>query len=129
MFNVWVPGFRVGFADDPPGFDIDENGLPRQRYGGPRQTRAPVDSDSPRAAGYDLADSSSMRFGIDGTVPAYVPGPGGDGSGDKYDKCTLLPGTQQFGFCLYRCPDGTIRRDYEVLGCRPWIYRFQGFGL
>jgi hypothetical protein len=43
MFNVVprvdVPGFRVRPVKDPPGFDIDEDGLPRRSlagaFGGP----------------------------------------------------------------------------------------------
>jgi len=38
MFNVTprvdVPGFRVRPVKDPPGFDIDENGLPRRNFAG-----------------------------------------------------------------------------------------------
>jgi hypothetical protein len=65
------------------------------------------------------------------TPPALVPGPGGDGSGSGWDRCTLIPGTYQFGFCLYRCPDGTVRRLHGIgkLGCPPSIFRNDGLGL
>ena len=110
MFNVSptsaVPGFRViDPLQDVPGFRV--------------QTSDP--------AGYGFVDADGARSPDGGVTPTYVPEPGGGGS--EWDKCTLMPGTQQFRFCLYLCPDGAIRRDYEVLGCRPWIYRKQGFGL
>jgi hypothetical protein len=108
MFNVkpasTVPGFRVNPMLDEPGFRVEP-----ERYG--------------------FAGADGARSANGGVTPTYVPGPGGGGGGDPLDKCTLMPGTQQFGFCLYLCPDGTVRRDFEVFGCRPWIYRKQGYGL
>jgi hypothetical protein len=124
MFNVdpsaSVPGFRVGMIDDVPGISIDEGGLPRRDNGG--QAVRPI------LTARDPGRPTSFAFLSDASIaPDYVPG--GEGGGDKWEKSTLMPGTQQFGFCFYLCPDGTVRREHEVFECRPWIYRFQGYGL
>ena len=90
MFNVsptlFVPGFRVDPKLGEPGFRV-ETGEP---------------------ARYGFADAGGAGAADGGVVPTYAPGPGGDGSG--WDKCTLMPGIDQFGFCLYLCPDGAVRR-------------------
>jgi hypothetical protein len=105
MFNVrpdtYVPGFRVR-PPEVPGFRVGSNEETRHEF---------------------LASAD------DGVMPAFVIGPKGGGSGGGDYKCALMPGTQQFGFCLYRCPDGTVRRTYEVFGCKPWIFPDQGIGL
>jgi hypothetical protein len=93
MFNVSptsaVPGFRViDPLQDVPGFRV--------------QTSDP--------AGYGFVDAGGARSLDGGVTPRLVPGPGGDGSGHGWDKCTLVSGSEQFGFCLYACPDGTVRR-------------------
>ena len=76
MFNVkpasTVQGFRVNPMLDEPGFRV-EAGEPA-RYGF-------VDVDGARLAG-------------GGLTPSYAPGPGGSGNG--WDKCTLMPGIEQF---------------------------------
>ncbi len=111
MFNVkpasTVPGFRVNPMLDEPGFRV-EAGEPA-RYGF-------VDVDGARLAG-------------GGLTPSYAPGPGGSGNG--WDKCTLMPGIEQFGFCLYLCPDGAVRRipNRGALGCQSFIFRNGGLGL
>jgi hypothetical protein len=113
MFNVSpasaVPGFRVNPLWDEPGFRVQE-------------------SDPAR---YGFADSGGARSTDGGVTPSYAPVPGGDGSGHGWDKCILMPGTEQFGFCLYRCPDGTVRRSHgmSIFGCQPSIYRNGGLGL
>jgi hypothetical protein len=61
---------------------------------------------------------------------AYVSG-GKGGSGDL-EWCRLMPNIQQFGFCLYLCPDGSVKRlDKSNLGtgCQPSILPHQGIGL
>jgi hypothetical protein len=81
--------------------------------------------------GSDVGELSDWR-GVDaGVTPAYVPRPGGDGSGSGYDRCILIPGYEQFGMCLYLCPDGTVRRSHDigVFGGQPWILRSHGLGL
>ena len=112
MFNVSpmspVPGFRVSPMPDVPGFRVE--------------------ADEP--ARYGLADAGGAGSADGSVTPSYVPGPGGDGSG--WDKCTLMPGIDQFGFCLYLCPDGAVRRlDKSRLGtgCQPFVYRNGGMGL
>jgi len=111
MFNVsptsFVPGFRVDPKLDEPGFRV-ETGEPA-RYGF-------IDADGARSFG-------------GGMTPTYAPGPGGSGNG--WDKCTLMPGIEQFGFCLYLCPDGAVRRipNRGSLGCQSFILRNGGLGL
>lgn len=144
MFNVrprsYVPGFRVRPSEDLPGFRVGSNAESRDdRFSdGPptsidyhRPTNpSPVDFLTgivPAHYGAREEDTTSAA-GI-GT-PALVPGPGGDGSGSGWDRCTLMPGFQQFGMCLYRCPDGTMRRlDRSPLGCQPFIFRNGGLGI
>jgi|HubBroStandDraft_6_1064221.scaffolds.fasta_scaffold525763_3 hypothetical protein len=113
MFNVSpksaLPGFRVNPLSDAPGFRV--------------QTSDP--------ASYGFVDADGARSADGGVTPSYVPGPGGDGSGHGWDRCTLMPGIDQFGFCLYLCPDGAVRRlDKSPLGgCQAWIFRNGGRGL
>jgi len=114
MFNVSpasaVPGFRVNPMPDEPGFRVQAS----------------------EPARYGFADADSARSADGGVTPSYVPGPGGDGSGSGSDRCTLMPGIEQFGFCFYVCPDGTVRRSHDKWrfgGCRPWILRNDGLGL
>ena len=104
-----VPGFRVNPMPDVPGFRV-EAGEP---------------------ACYGFADAGGAGSADGGVTPSYVPGPGGDGSGHGWDRCTLMPGIDQFGFCLYLCPDGAVRRlDKSPLGgCQAWIFRNGGRGL
>jgi hypothetical protein len=104
-----VPGFRVNPKPDVPGFRVEAGEPARNGF----------------------ADAGGAGSADGGVTPSYVPGPGGDGSGHGWDKCTLIPGTEQFGFCLYRCPDGTVRRSHgiSIFGCQPSIYRNDGLGL
>jgi hypothetical protein len=77
MFNLffrrYVPGFRVG-ADGVPGFDIDENGLPRR-------TAASFDGTLPDSASQQYPGvaprqiSPSMGFGLPGTASWVLPTP------------------------------------------------------
>ena len=82
-------------------------------------------------AGYGFVDADAARSLDGGVTPSLVPGPGGDGSGHGWDKCTLVRGSEQFGFCLYACPAGTVRRTekWALGGCRPWILRNDGSGI
>ena len=111
MFNVsptsFVPGLRVNPLRTEPGFHV-EAGQP---------------------ARFGFADVDGARSANGGVAPIYDPGPGGGGSG--WDKCTLMPGIEQFGFCLYLCPDGAVRRipNRTGLGCQPFIFRNGGLGL
>jgi hypothetical protein len=102
-----VPGFRVNPLWDEPGFRVQTS--------------------DPARYGFVYADGAGSADG--GVTPSYVPGPGGDGSG--WDKCTLMPGIEQFGFCLYLCPDGAVRRipNRGKLGCQSFIFRNGGLGL
>ena len=108
MFNVSpasvLPGFRVNPMAEEPGFRVEP-------------------------ARYGFADADGARSAGGGVTPTYVPGPGGGGSG--WDKCTLMPGIEQFGFCLYLCPDGAVRRipNRGALGCQSFIFRNGGLGL
>ncbi len=103
MFNVSttrdLPGFRLDSLQIQPGFRVEVGGPPS----------------------YGFADAEGASSADGGVTPAYIPGPAGDGSGRGYDKCTLMPGISQFGFCLYLCPDGAVRRFEEIgpFGCRP----------
>jgi len=143
MFNgrrdAYVPGFRVRPPEDAPGFRVNTSGEPREAplvngrailadYAR-RATAATLDFLSANPAHYGFIDGDAGSVGGVGT-PSLVPGPGGDGSGGGTDKCTLMPGFQQFGMCLYRCPDGTVRRlDRGPLGCQSFIFRNGGLGL
>jgi hypothetical protein len=143
MFNVrpntHVPGVRVSPTEDVPGFRVNTNGDPREAVSGTGHAlfadyargakTAPLDFLSANPAHYDFIDGDAgSAVGVG--APSLVPGPGGDGSGSGWDKCTLMPGFQQFGMCLYRCPDGTIRRlDRSPLGCQPFIFRNGGLGI
>ena len=116
MFNVRPNGYV-------PGFRVNTNGEPREAVSG--TGHAP--SASPAHYGFIDGDAGSA-VGVG--APSLVPGPGGDGSGRGTDKCTLMPGSQQFGMCLYLCPDGTVRRlDRGPLGCQSFIFRNGGLGL
>lgn len=147
MFNVrphtYLAGFRVRPHDDVPGFHIDTNNEPRKvAIGDERATFADYDR-YPNAmpldflsaigsAGYNFPDGNDARTAGGVGTPALVPGPGGDGSGSGSDRCMLMPRIDQFGFCLYLCPDGTVRRSHDrwrLAGCRPWILRNDGLGL
>jgi hypothetical protein len=65
----------------------------------------------------------------DDTRQAYL----NDGSGNgNLEKCPLMPNIQQFGFCLYVCPSGGVRRlDKSPLGagCQPFVFPSGGIGL
>ena len=102
--------FNVSFQTVVPGFDVPVPGF---------------------RVGSQVGDASDWRTVDPDVTPTYVPGPKGDGSGHGYDRCTLMPGIEQFGMCLYLCPDGTVRRthDISIFGCRPWILRNEGLGL
>ena len=78
-----------------------------------------------------VGDASDWRAVDPGVTPTYVPGREETGSGHGWDRCTLMPGVEQFGMCLYVCPDGTVRRSHgiSVFGCQPYIYRNDGLGL
>jgi hypothetical protein len=50
LFRPYVPGFRVRLQDDVPGFDIDENSLPRPETTWPDEIRpGPVTPQDPDA--------------------------------------------------------------------------------
>ncbi len=51
----------------------------------------------------------------------------GGRSGGGYEKCPLIPA--DYGFCLYSCPTGGVRRlDKGRLGRQLWIFGHQGPG-
>jgi hypothetical protein len=146
MFNVrpdtYIPGFRVRPREDVPGFLVATNGGTREVPPGGEDptvanyarypTTTPLDflSGAIGPARYEFPDGSDAGSARGVATPILDPGPGGGGSGS--DRCTLMPGVQQFGMCLYMCPDGTVRRSHDrpsSLGCRPWILRNDGLGL
>jgi len=143
MFNVrpntHVPGFRVSPTEDVPGFRVNTNGEPREAVSGTGHAPFADYARGAKTAPLDFLSANPVHYGfIDGDAgsavgvgaPSLVPGPGGDGSGRGTDKCTLMPGPQQFGMCLYLCPDGTVRRlDRGPLGCQSFIFRNGGLGL
>src|SRR5262249_6188341 len=133
-------GFQGGPAEDVLGFRIGSDGEFRQDLGNAYPSVAPGGPWLPAALPDFLTGFVPARSGFPGSnhagsadsvpTPTLVPGPGGDGSGSGWDRCTLMPGFQQFGMCLYRCPDGTVRRlDRSPLGCQPFIFRNGGLGV
>lgn len=141
MFNLrpdsHTPGFRVRPLEDVPGFRTGNNGEVSPEFLRDRPT-SPAAALHPSVAyaaflngigrGFPSVDDARSASGL--MTPTLVPGPGGDGSGHGTDKCTLMSGFQQFGMCLYLCPDGTVRRlDRGPLGCQSFIFRNGGLGL
>jgi hypothetical protein len=107
MFNLffrrYVPGFRVG-PDGVPGFNIDDNGLPRrasassdgtlpdsaaQRYPDAAQTQAPpsISFRLPGAEGWVLsAPLPGFRVSPQDDVPGFNVGPQDDAPGFNLDE-------------------------------------------
>lgn len=145
MFNMRpsssMPGIRVRPVEDVPGFRMGNNKENTPELLGNRPSTAPAAALHPsvayatflnavgrRAHRFPVPEETTSADGL--MTPNLVPGPGGDGGGRGWDKCTLMAGTQQFGMCLYLCPDGTVRRlDRGPLGCQPFIFRSGGLGL
>jgi hypothetical protein len=112
--DISLPGFRVSESGDP----LDFKGA------------FPLDQLAPFRQGWLGNRSTQPRFDEADLQQAYVKGRGG-GSGDL-EWCRLMPNIQQFGFCLYLCPDGSVKRlDKSNLGtgCQPSILPHQGIGL
>ena len=63
-----------------------------------------------------------------GERQGYLDAPGGGGS-DGW--CSLIPNIEQFGFCLYLCPNGQIKRQGKrlVFRCTPRIPPSGGIDL
>jgi hypothetical protein len=98
FFSRYVPGFRVG-PDGVPGFDIDDNGLPRRAIGSFSGTLPDSASQQyPDAAPTQTSPSSS--FGLPGAaswvLPTPLPGfrfsPQGDVPGFSVDPRYGAPG-------------------------------------
>ena len=142
MFNLRlddeVPGFRVGSFEEGPGFRVGRDTGDRQEgnfVGG-----ITLGNFEPRADGgwldFLTGQYGSRSVSGEGTAQSdgasnLVHGPGDGGGGHGWDKCPLIPGTEQFGMCLYSCPDGSVRRSHgkSSLGCQPFIFRNDGLGL
>lgn len=130
MFNVrpdaYAPEFRVGNYDEASWESVDDR---RATFPGADLNAACatlLDVIGQGRYGLPSAGNASLPHG----TPALVPAPGGGSGG--LGKCTLMPGIQQFGMCIYSCPDGSVRRSHDSpgrLGCRPWILPHEGLGL
>jgi hypothetical protein len=111
--------------NDLPGFRVGASGNPRDDRGA-----FPPDPLAPFKQGW-LGDSGIQpRFDEARIQQAYVTG--GEGGSGGLEWCRLMPNIQQFGFCLYLCPDGGVKRlDRSNLGagCQPSILPHQGIGL
>jgi RHS repeat-associated protein len=95
--EFWNNSSIYSYVSSSPIETLDENGLEQSRITKLTPQRTPA-----------------------GPQLCFVPGGGGGGSG--YSICPLMPGIQQFNFCLYRCPNGAIRRlDIGPLGCQPFV--------
>ena len=105
------PGFRVGLGGQ-----------------GTSELRHPLDPLSRFRRGWLEANESGAPD-ADRSQLAYATGGGGGGG---TERCHLMPDIQNFGFCLYLCPNGTVKRlDKSRLGtgCQPWIHSHDGLGL
>ena len=111
--DTGLPGSRVSEPDDP-----DAKGT------------FTLDQLAPFRQGWLDGHGAQPWFDEAELQQAYVSG-GKGGSGDL-EWCRFMPNIQQFGFCLYLCPDGSVKRlDKSNLGtgCQPSILRHQGIGL
>jgi hypothetical protein len=103
-----VPGFRVGLAEDVPGFNIDDNGLPRRGLAGSSSQGTPLigsvwenqigpanwiayifgqESARPSASDMLAAISRSKREECLDKCLHLLPSPSGDLQASEFRKC------------------------------------------
>jgi hypothetical protein len=120
-------GIIFNFVPDTglAGFRVSASGDPRDAMGA-----LPLDQLVPFRQGWLGNPGTQTPFAEAKIQQAYVKG--GRGGSGGLEWCRLMPNIQQFGFCLYLCPDGSVRRlDKSNLGtgCQSQILPHQGIGL
>ena len=74
IFRPYVPGFRVRPQDDVPGFNIDENGLPRRETTWPDEMRpGPATPQYPDLA-QAMMPTPSPAASVQPALPTGLPG-------------------------------------------------------
>jgi hypothetical protein len=94
----------------------------------------PAPDDDTSASGVTDADLAGLQTRPPAPPRADLVQPsdmGGGGRGGGFQRCRLMPSVEQFGFCLYLCPNGDVRRltrGSGAVGCQSWIPSVGGLG-